>query len=415
MARLHTRGTMQELVTLKKKTRAALCLACGKCSTMCPLSPSGWFSAARLAGIRDPESEVAAGRGRRRQALDACLTCGACEIRCPEGVCFVDFVRGVRALAPAAGRRPCPHGEMLQSAARMMAAPVSRRRDLAWIGDDLEVTEEGPVALFIGCLDLYDVLFGRELGVEMVEIARAAIRLLNRLGIRPVVLAEERCCGHDLLWNGEPEAFRALAEANAKAFEARSVEHILTTCAECCRTWRRDVAETVPGYRPRIEHFAEFLAARLEAGELELSGESRVASTFQDPCRLGRHLGVVAAPRRVLAALGDGNGRGFVEMERSGRDAACCGTSGFIHCDANSRRLQSERLAEAAAAGAGRLVTACPKCLLHFRCAQSEDRRRRRGDSSLEVEDLTVLAASLLTPVAAPDPEVAENPTGEAR
>ena len=66
-----------------------------------------------------------------------------------------------------------------------------------------------------------------------------------------------------------------------------------------------------------------------------------------------------------------------------------------------------------AATGAGRLVTACPKCLIHFRCAQSEDRRRLRGDSSLEVEDLTVLAASLLSPVA-PDPEVVESPTGEA-
>ena len=61
---------MQPLATLKRETRASLCLACGKCSTMCPLSPSGWFSAARMVAIRDPESEITA----QTQSLNACLT-----------------------------------------------------------------------------------------------------------------------------------------------------------------------------------------------------------------------------------------------------------------------------------------------------------------------------------------------------
>jgi heterodisulfide reductase subunit C len=123
---------MLELATLRKETRAALCLACGKCSTMCPLSPSGWFSAARMVAIRDPETEISG----QTQALNACLTCGSCEVRCPEGVHFIDFVRGVRALASSAERRPCPHGEMLQSAARLMAGPRAPTRSLDWLDDD---------------------------------------------------------------------------------------------------------------------------------------------------------------------------------------------------------------------------------------------------------------------------------------
>ncbi|MDH3744739.1 MAG: (Fe-S)-binding protein, partial [Acidobacteriota bacterium] len=144
----------------------------------------------------------------------------------------------------------------------------------------------------------------------------------------------------------------------------------------------------------------------LAEGELQAVDVAAPTVTFQDPCRLGRHLGVTQAPRRVLEALAgadcDGGDRssgangGLVEMERSGQDANCCGTSGFIHCDANSRRLQSERLASAAATGADTLVTACPKCLIHFRCAQSEDRRTGRPDSGIEIEDLTVLAAAAL-------------------
>lgn len=395
---------MLELATLRKETQAALCLACGKCSTMCPLSPSGWFSAARMVAIRDPESEIAGSQGGQAHALDACLTCGSCEVRCPEGVHFTEFVRGVRGLAASGERRVCPHGEMLQSAARVMAGPKAPTRDFAWLEDDLEddleVSEEGEVALFVGCLPFYDILFGRDLGLETVEIARAAIRILNRAGIRPVLLSEERCCGHDLLWNGEREAFEALAGANAAAFKARGVKHIVTTCAECCRTWRLDYPEAAPDYHPQIQHMSEFLAERIEAGDLVPRGAAAGTVTFQDPCRLGRHLGVTDAPRRVLesfAASGaNGNGSRFVEMDKVGVDAQCCGTSGFIHCDANSKRLQSERLRSAAATGAEKLVTACPKCLIHFHCAQSEDRLRRREAPSIQVEDLTVLAAAML-------------------
>jgi Fe-S oxidoreductase len=374
---------------------------------MCPLSPAGWFSAARIVAIRNPETEL----DGQRQALDACLTCGSCEERCPEGVRYSEYVRGLRGLAPAGDRRPCPHGELLQSAARMMAAPRPPSRGLEWVGDDLEIAEEGEIALFVGCLPFFDVLFRRELGLETLEIARSAIRLLNRLDIRPVVLAEERCCGHDLLWNGERETFQALAEANAEAFEARGVKRILTTCAECCRTWRLDYATGVPGYRPRVEHLAEFIAERLEAGELAPKAGSARRITYQDPCRLGRHLGETAAPRRVLDAVSpNGEGGGLVEMEHSGRDAFCCGTSGFVHCDAQSRRLQVERLDSATRTGADTLVTACPKCLIHFRCAQGEDRIRGRSSSSIEVEDLTVLAAERLDRATTPSTSNTANP-----
>jgi Fe-S oxidoreductase len=264
---------------------------------------------------------------------------------------------------------------------------------MTWITDDLRVAEEGEVGLFVGCLSVFDFVFKEQLGVETIEIARSAIRVLNHLGIEPVVLEEERCCGHDQLWNGDGELFRALAKANAAAFAKRGIKHIITTCAECCRTWRLDYPEAVPEYQPKVEHLAEFLAPRLEHGEVILRSNGDASLTYQDPCRLGRHLEVYDAPRQVLSAM---PGATVVEMERHGRDALCCGTSGFIHCDADSRRLQSERLGEAVGTGAKTLVTACPKCLLHFNCAMAEDRRTNRAVPGITIQDLTVLAAGML-------------------
>lgn len=379
---------IEALATLRRTTRAALCQECGKCTTMCPLAASGDF-AARLIACQDSEQAVQA----RTAAVQRCLTCSACEVRCPQEVRFVAFVRGVRELIPPVARWPCPHGQVLQSAARMMASADLPARDTDWIGEGLKVAQTGEIALFVGCLPLFNLVFEQELGVEMMEIARAAIRVLNHLGIQPVLVGHERCCGHDLLWSGDREAFTALAKANAAAFAEREVTHILTTCAECCRTWRLDYPEVVPEYQPRVQHVAEFLADRIECKELAFEGDGVSTVTYQDPCRLGRHLGVYDPPRQVLGAV---PGTTVVEMTRTGRDAVCCGTAGFVHCDSASRRLQGERLRSAAETGAEKLLTACPKCLIHFTCAQVEDRRVKRDPPSIEVEDLTVFAARML-------------------
>ena len=378
---------MQAAPELMRTTGASLCLDCGKCTSSCPLATLGNFSA-RL--IVQEGCGPAAGNGR---LVQQCLTCGACETRCPEGVRITDFVRGLRALTPVDERAPCPHGAIFQNIARAMAGPTPPERSSAWLGDDLRVREEGEVALFVGCLPFFDRYFAEDLGVRTMDAAVGAVRALNALGIEPVVASDERCCGHDLLWDGETEVFDTLARANAETFAARGVKHVLTLCAECCRTWRLDYPAVVSDYSPRIQHLAEFFSDRLDTGEVRFEQNSEETLTYQDPCRLGRDLGVTDAPRRVLDAM---PGTKIVEMELAGRDAVCCGTSGFIRCNADSRSLQASRLESARATGAGGLVTACPKCLIHFSCAQAEDKRRGIDGPSITVRDLTALAAERL-------------------
>ncbi|MFQ5349192.1 MAG: (Fe-S)-binding protein [Thermoanaerobaculia bacterium] len=402
---------MATLDTLRRSTAAAVCLECGKCSTLCPLvrfepAPFGPFSASRLAAIRDTEEATNGGR----TAVERCLTCGLCEVRCPQGVRFVDFVGGLRRQLEGDWPLRCSHGDVLRAASRMAADAEAPERRHDWLDDDLRVAEEGEIGLFVGCLPLYDVLFEQQLGIRPTDIARSAVRLLNRLGIEPVVAPDERCCGHDLLWSGDEESFKALATANADAFRARGVKHLLTACAECCRTWRLDYPQAAPGFRPRVEHLAEFLATRLgdEEGLFAANGESCL--TYHDPCRLGRHLGVYDQPRQVIEAV---PGVELEEMAAHGRDAVCCGTSGFTYCDAASRGLQLERLESAAAAGAETMITTCPKCWIHFVCAQAGERRRGAEPPEVWVEDFTMFVANRLTaPTARPQPATTEEKPG---
>jgi Fe-S oxidoreductase len=98
---------------------------------------------------------------------------------------------------------------------------------------------------------------------------------------------------------------------------------------------------------------------------------------------LGRHLGVYDAPRQAIANLGFE----LVEMRRHAESSLCCGTTCWSNCGQVSKNIQVERLEEARATGAEMLVTACPKCQIHFKCAQNGD------GSSIAIRDLTTLIA----------------------
>jgi len=81
-----------------------------------------------------------------------------------------------------------------------------------------------------------------------------------------------------------------------------------------------------------------------------------------------------------------------VEMPHSRENSVCCGVSGWMNCSSCSGQIKSHRLAEAGATGADTLVTACPKCQIHFRCTKSA------FDLKIEITDLLDLLADRLPP-----------------
>ena len=112
--------------------------------------------------------------------------------------------------------------------------------------------------------------------------------------------------------------------------------------------------------------------------------EAEQVVTYHDPCRLGRLAGIYDAPRELLNAI---PGIELREMERSRENGVCCGTTGWTNCSSCSKEIQMQRLAEAGNTGAGTVITACPKCQIHFRCTKSA------FDLEIEVTDLYDLLA----------------------
>lgn len=371
---------MAEFAQLAKQTRAWACYDCGKCTATCPIS--------RVGGDYSPRRHVLATNLGQQQdivtngSVFTCLTCSLCDLRCPAQVAYTDLVRKLRELSHREGVEPeCPHGGALQSVMRMMARGGTQQDRMRWLTGDLKSEPaKGEVFYWTGCTMYYDAFFP-DFQVKTLEGTRAAVRLLNKLGVTPVVSKDERCCGHDLLWNGDRENFELLARHNVKLVAESGASVLVVSCAECLRTWKMDYAPFIQGTPPRIVHITEYLAERLPELKFKSDGKHRV--TFQDPCRLGRHLGIYHAPRQMLAAL---PGVELTEMRHSGPAATCCAGGTWSNCDRFAKQIQVGRLREARATGAEFLVTACPKCQVHFRCAMKDP--KLGGEIQMEIRDV---------------------------
>ncbi len=364
-----------------RESRAFQCYSCGKCTAVCPVAAVD----ESLSPRRTVERGMAGADLFREELVWACVTCKACSYVCPEDVDFPGFVRSLREGMLAAGRPPdYTHGEIMQAMPRLLAnrGLVPKRYD--WV-DRSKVSEDGKVALFLGCGPYLDTVFGY-LGGGHIEIAKAAIDILNRLGIRPRILEAEACCGHDLLWTGETGTFETLRARNQANLSSAGIEKIVFTCPECYATLKEKYK--LPGIQ--LVHLSEVVSAAMGNGGKAALSFAPVAGrfTYQDPCRLGRHLGVVGPPRQVLDAIPDLE---RTEMAHAGGLSRCCGISAWIQCNATAKRMQLERVREAREV-ADTLVTNCPKCLVHFKCVLREEGK----DVPLRVEDWTVLVARSL-------------------
>ncbi len=366
-----------------RQTRSILCLDCGKCTGACPIT--------RVDPTYSPRAtieRVLAGRPEeliKNDYLWACLTCRLCTVRCPSGVDYPAFVVAARIEARRAGvEGTYAHNAVMQELMGLMALPVRQNRT-GWVTEELQVATRGDDFYFVGCLPYFDVVFA-DLGIASTDIARNTVRLLNRVGITPVVSDDERCCGADLLLNGDEAGFRKLAELNMQVIVESGARRVIFSCPECYNAFRNDYPRVVGPLPFEVVHLTGLLAGHV--GELGL-GELEETVTYQDPCRLGRYQGIYDEPRALIQAV---EGVELVEMAKSRARSLCCGSTGWVHCGHCSREIQATRLRQARATGATRLITACPKCRIHFTCALKD----MEDEISIEVEDLTGLLVRAL-------------------
>ena len=375
-----------------ENTNIRLCLECGKCSSSCPITRMNPDFSPRMTVKRILSG--AEGISVEDPGIWACLTCGLCQERCPSNVHYVDFVRACREKARLMGiTGTCSHKDVLLDLQRIMANPEINQRRLGWLPKDAKVSESGDILYFVGCLPYFDVIFN-DIKANSIETAKSVVKIMNKVGIEPVLLRNERCCGHDLYFTGDTENFEKLARMNVDAIKQAKVKKVVTSCAECYRTMKLDYPKIVGDLGFEVIHVSEFLADIIEKEQLEFPEVFKDKKVvYHDPCRLGRHMGVYDAPRSVIKNIPETD---LLEMERNRENSLCCGVSSWLNCGKVSKQIQIDRLTDAKATGAEWLITACPKCQIHLKCAMNGELPVKRSKIDVKVYDLPVLVEKAL-------------------
>ena len=295
--------------------------------------------------------------------LFSCLTCSACTNACPQLVDYDSYVDIRRSLIVGGPQAEIPH-TVLQA---VLSAEAEEMAD-----EDFIATEDYPitsnVGYYPGCVDYLDqeMVFSHVNDGEMNlgETTTAAFTLFEEMGQDVSYLGRDflKCCGHDQKWQGLDEVFDKLKAYNQRKIEESGIDTLVSSCAECFRTFARDYE--LEGVK--VMHTTEYL---IENGfDMNLNSEGTTV-TYHDPCRLSRQMGITEEPRQLIAGV---EGVELVEMEHNGEDTMCCGVSSMMSCNENARALRIERMEEIRATGADTMLTSCPKCVSHFECLKFE-------------------------------------------
>ncbi|MGA2224647.1 MAG: hydrogenase iron-sulfur subunit [Syntrophobacteraceae bacterium] len=360
------------------------CQDCGKCSSACPVTLSGkQFSPRAIANAvvaGDLESSSV------REDIWSCLTCGLCYDRCPSAVSFPDFIKEMRNSSSNNGKFEAHEG-FFHSLMRAMASPNLPVEHWRWLPPEIQTDPKNKILFFGGCAPYFDTFFKNHLGISTSDILADALRLLNFFDIHPAIMQNERCCGHDLLWSGDRDNFVKLARLNVKLISEMGIEEVVTACPECYRAFSRDYPENGIETGFKVTHIFELAEKEISKGAIGFSKLNRKI-TFQDPCRLSRTPTGCQLPRNLLQRL---NVAAFTEMRDRGASSLCCGNCAWTGCDSYSKAMQVNRLRQAKETGSNLLVTACPKCQIHLRCAMEDP--FLENEIRMEMMDLTSILA----------------------
>ena len=309
--------------------------------------------------------------------LYSCLTCTACTNACPQLVDYDSYVDIRRGLIVGGPQAEIPH-TVLQA---VLAAEAEEEADADFISiEDYPI--ESNVGYYPGCVDYLDqeMVFSHvnEGEMNLGDATTSAFTIFDEIGVDVSYLGRDflKCCGHDQKWQGLTEVFDKLKAYNQKKIQASGIDTLVSSCAECFRTFARDYElEDI-----KVMHTTEFLLDQGFDMSLKVAEETTV--TYHDPCRLGRQMGIYEEPRELIQSV---EGVSLVEMEHSGEDAMCCGVSSMMSCNENARALRVARMEEIKSTGADTMLTSCPKCVSHFECLKFEGDERYSDIKILDV------------------------------
>lgn len=329
-----------------------ICIRCAYCFEGCPIfkqlkweadGPRGKvvLSYGLFSGELEPSEYLT-------QKIYECTFCKDCVERCSANVSVPDILTAARSDLVENGFKYDAHVELLDK--------IENTGNI--FGKELKApSRDGEVPVLLGCRFK-----------ERKEDAEKYIEILQKLGINPLVIEDETCCGMPQAVLGYKDKLKEHKNEFREKFPYKDFICLCTTCYFF-------INKAYPDLNPT--YVIEEIYRRLPDYELNNLG---MKVTYHDPCNVGRGMDMVSEPRKILERLG----AEYLEMETYGKEAECCGGGGglLVTNPELSEKLADMRYKQAVETGADTLVTLCPTCELNLRNAS------KRNGKELEVKNL---------------------------
>jgi Fe-S oxidoreductase len=311
----------------------------------------------------------------------SCATCGNCTEHCVFPEFKNDLLKAFGAGKEAfldAGRVPAAVRDYLtamQLHGNPYRMPAGKRTEWSE-ATGVEAFSDQEYLLFTDDVSAYEPR-GR-------DIARSVAALLRAAGVSYGSPAPHlNSDGNDVNAMGEKALFEELALKNIEAFNKMGVKKIVTLSPHSLNALKNDYPPL--GGRYQVHHYTQVMALAMH--KLKFSKDApRLRITFHDPCYLGRHNWDFESARAVLRAV---PGIGLVEMDRTRKDALCCGGGGgnfFTSILSGDGDAPSRvRVREALETGAQILAVACPQCAVML----AEAVKTENLEGALQVRELS--------------------------
>jgi Fe-S oxidoreductase len=219
----------------------------------------------------------------------------------------------------------------------------------------LEQNSNPDVLYWVGCAAAYDP--------RAQKIAASMAQLLHTAGVNWAVIGtEEKCTGDPARRSGNEYLFAQMASENVEALKEIQPKLIVTTCPHCFHTIGNEYPQF--GGNFTIKHHTDFINELIQSGKLKVAA-SDGATTYHDPCYLGRHNGVYDQPRGVIQAAG----LKLTEPTNSRSNSFCCGAGGgqfWKEEEPGQERVGTNRYRQLKETGAKTVATGCPFCMRMF-------------------------------------------------
>jgi Fe-S oxidoreductase len=384
------------------KHQAATCVRCSFCklidmnwvksarfSRQCPIDTRYRFNLYSAHGLLHSALAELDGKleftPKLMDALWHCTLCGGCDMRCKRNldVEVLSVIEGLRQRCVEQGAGPLAKHKKLAENVKTThniygASPEER---FNWLPKQVKPEQKADMLYFVG----------DPMSYHRKELAQATVNLLEKVGVKFILLENEWSSGHELFATAQLELAKEMAEHNVKAIEKSGAKTVITSDAECYKTLKVDypriLGESTEDLPYKILHITEYFSQLIQDNKFEFKKRVPLKITYHDPCNLGRladpwyhwepkyeppniavgkvwrrgDKGIYEPPRTILKAI---KGVELVEMERHHDNAWCCGYGGGVGIDFPdfAKWTATERIAEAGVTGAEAIVSCCPNC-----------------------------------------------------